>query len=223
MTRLYLRNNDDATLSETNSVALPVGTENSNVADSRSLELSKGELGQISVAQTTLAQTGEQSGLIRMFGAKWLTTGTIEANTWTIAFATGQSHANANAFTAVSLYVIRAAPPAFVVGYIYDDATPLGVEWSTSEDGQVFTVSGAEVGGVIPNDYLVCELWYVATQASATAYTLTAWYGGATDVTDSTTADAASYIETPQNLFPDPGGVYEGGISRAPYVRSPRV
>lgn len=207
-------------------MALPVGTDNSAAPGGAPMTLAKGFLENASDV-LSLAQTGQQSGRIFTFSRDGLTTGEIEANTWTLALAMSEAHANANSFLAVSLYlwgarVYPGSPGQEVLGYVYDSATPLGAEWGTTEDGQVVTFSGAEIGGVVPADWLVLEIWYVATQATATSYLQSIYYAGTADVTGSTTSDAASYLETPQDLFPDPSGGGEDGFYRTPRVRADR-
>jgi len=86
-----------------------------------------------------------------------------------------------------------------VVGFIYDSDTTLGVEWGTTEDGQVLSPTGSAVT-VLAGDVLVISFWRHAAQGMAVAYTQTLYFDGATDVTDATTTDAASYLETPQVL-----------------------
>lgn len=112
--------------------------------------------------------------------------------------ATSEANAAANSFTIASIYIWRPSTSA-VVGFIYDSDTALGVEWATTEDGQVLSPAGASLA-VLAGDVLVIEFWRHATQAMAAVYTQTLFFDGTTDVVDATTADAASYLESPAVL-----------------------
>jgi len=198
-TRLYLRNttptNDPGETER--STALPVHADNSDFGIAvKSLSVVKGA-SQTSVGGNSLATTNAQDNFFTSFSSAALGAQTINANTWTLAVATSEANGQANSFTICSVYVFR--EPSTVVGFIYDSDTALGAEWGASEDGQVLTFSGASVTAQ-EGDYLVLEFWRHAIQGMTTAYTQTLYYDGTTDVTDTTSADAASYIETPQNL-----------------------
>lgn len=202
MTKFYLRNlaSNDAPSNGEKSTALPVGTFKGNSGtgfEDRSLETTAGS-SQTFDGLTSLAQTAHQDNYIYRFTSKALAAQTINANTWTLAVATSEGNAAANSFTIASIYVWRPSTQA-VVGFIYDSDTALGVEWGATEDGQVLSPSGSAVT-VQANDVLVLEFWRHAVQAMGNAYTQLLYYNGATDVTDTTTSDAASYLETPQTL-----------------------
>jgi uncharacterized membrane protein len=201
MTRLYLRNtqgNTSGKLSTTQSTALPVGTFSDQMLARRDLSVAKGTL-QVVPNATTLAQTSHQDIYRHKAFSAQLTVATVDANTWTIALATSESNTNVNGFTVCSIYVL--ASDNTVRGYVYDSDAPLGAEYATSETGQVLTISGGTVTGVTSTDRLVFEWWIHCVQAMATAYLVSLYYDGTTDVTAATTTDAASYIETPQDIF----------------------
>ena len=214
MSKFYLRaatNNVGSHTRDELSTALPVGTfdDSGNVA--RDLETTAGS-SQVNTSNTSLAQTTHQDQYLGKFISDALVATAVDANTWTIALATSESNANANSFTVLSIYVLQSDDT--VRGYVYDSDTPLGVEYATSEDGQVFTISGSAVASVASTDRLAVEIWVHAEQGSAMALTNTLFFDGATDVTDSTTTDAASFISTPQDLFSAGGAT----VDPYPYV-----
>lgn len=200
-TRLYLRAkaNGYAPTDGEKSTALPVGTFQDlggGVNDGkRSLSLQKG-VAQASHTGSSLAQTAHQDWYAGRFSATPLLAN-ITAQTWTLAIATSEGNAAGNAFTVCSLYVWRPSDSS-VVGFVYDSDTTLGIEWSTTEDGQVVTFAGGAVT-ITAGDVLVLEVWRHAAQGMANSYTQQIYFDGATPVTDATTADAASYLETPQD------------------------
>jgi len=221
-TRLYIRASATGlggySIAE-KSTALPVGTLVDDSALVRDLSTTKGAA-QTSTGKSGLAQTAHQD----IYADKWISptlgVSQIDANTWTLALATGESNTNMNAFTVGSIYVLKSDDT--VRGYVYDSDTALGVEYAATEDGQVFTVSGSAVTGVVSTDRLAWEFWVHAVQAMAATYTATLYFDGTTDVTDTTTTDAASYIETPQNnLFAaaaalaPPERIYKQAVNRA--------
>lgn len=205
-TRLYLRNvlAAGAPTAGKKSVALPVGTAGlqagANTQD-RSLLVTKGTA-QTSIAFTGLGQTAHQDNYLARFASLPLSAQTVTAQTWTFALALNEANAAANSQLAPCVYVWRPGTTS-VVGFIVDSDTPIGVEWGASEDGIVATASGAAVTAQF-GDVLVLEVWrHAPTQTNTTARIQTVYFDGATDVVDATTADAASYLETPQNLvFP---------------------
>jgi hypothetical protein len=205
-TRLYLRNvlAANAPTAGEKSTALPVGTAQlqtgANTQD-RSLLLTKGTT-QTSISLTGLGQTTHQDNYLARFTSLPLSAQTVTAQTWTFALALDEANAAANSQLAPCIYVWRPTGST-VVGFIIDSDTPIGVEWGASEDGIVATVSGAAVTAQL-GDVVVLEVWrHAPTQTNTTARVQTVWFDGATDVVDATTAGAASYIETPQNLvFP---------------------
>lgn len=199
-TRLFLRNTTGNTAGYAGtekSTALPVGDLDDAGNGARDLETTKGS-SQTSVTNATLAQTAHQDQYL----GKWISdplTGisSIDANTWTLALAVSESNGNLNAFTVASIYVLKNDDT--VRGYIYDSDSPLGAEFATSEDGQVYSLAGSAVASVVSTDRLVVEVWVHATQSMAQSGTITIFFDGTTDVVDSTTTDAASYLETPQD------------------------
>lgn len=202
-TRLYLRsttaNVGSHTASEL-STTLPVGTLDDAALAAQDLSRSKGA-SEVSRQNASLAQTGQQSQYLGKhisedLGAAGITA--IAANTWNVRFRYNESSAFANSLLRVALYVVTSADA--IRGYIYDGTADLGVE--ADGTGQELTVAGAAVSSIAAGDRLVCEVWIVATQGMASAYTNDVYYNGATDVVDATASDAASYVETPENLFP---------------------
>ena len=202
-TRFYLRNttaNVGTHGAGELSPTLPVGTFDDAGNAAHDLSRSKGSA-ETSVANVSLGQTAQQSQYLGKFisedlGAAGITD--IGANTWNVRFRYQESSGFANAFLRVSIYVLKSDDT--VRGFVYDGAADLGVEADAT--GQELTVSGAAVSGILSGDRLVCEAWIVAAQAMTGNYTNTVYYDGATDVVDATASDAASYIETPENLFP---------------------
>ena len=147
------------------------------------------------------AVTSASRSMVAKFCVTALTVSTIDANTWEFAIANNETNLNANSFTALSIYIVR-GPEVTVRGYIYDSTTNLGSEWDTTEHGRVSSVSGSSVSGVISTDWLVVEVWRMATQGMATAYLQEIFYDGATDPANLiATTDAASYLSTPQDIF----------------------
>lgn len=220
-TRMYLRNltPDQAPTAGEHHDNMPVGTlaYDTSLSTERSLSLSKGT-SETSQAQTSLAQTGEQSGMLARFSSGPLAAQAIAANTWTVAVALAESNASANAFLRVGLYLWR--PSNSSQQLLYFVLADLGVEWSTAEDGQVVTFTNSGTPTAADGDLLVLEVWSHATQAMATAYTHTLWFDGTTDVVDATTTDAASYLETPQDLvFPGIFPPWSQQARRNPLVR----
>jgi hypothetical protein len=205
-TRLYLRNilAAGAPTAGEKSTALPVGTaglqSGANTQD-RSLLLTKGTT-QTSIAFTGLGQTTHQDNYLARFTSLPLSAQTVTAQTWTFALALNEANAAANSQLAPCIYLWRPGSSS-VVGFVVDSDTPIGAEWGASEDGIVATVSGAAVTAVF-GDVLVLEVWrHAPSQTNTTARVQTVYFDGPTDVVDATTANAASYIETPQNLvFP---------------------
>lgn len=147
-----------------------------------------------------------------------LTVSQIDANTWTFALAMAESSANANMnHHGGCMYVLQSNDT--VRGFIFDVNSNLGVEFATSEDGQVVTSlnPGLSVTGVVSTDRLVFELWARGTISMAGLYNITAFFDGATDVTGATTTDAAAYIETPQNI------TFGGGVPVIPLAAAAAI
>lgn len=222
-TRFYLRS---TTASPTptageKSTALPVGTADGNSGtgfEDLSLSVSKGAA-QTSVGRNTLAQTTDQDNYLARFSSPALAAQTFTAQTWTLAVAVDEGNTQANSFTICSVYVWRPSTNS-VVGFIYDSHTSLGIEWGSPEDGLVVTFAGAAVTAQAA-DILVLEFWRHAIQGMATQYIQTLYYNGATDVTDTTTTDAASYLETPDTIAMQGQSVTANRISNVPTVYSP--
>jgi len=201
-TKFYLRagTTPNSPTNGERSTALPVGTFTGNSGDgfeNLSLSTTKGT-SQTSKAISSLLQLTHQDMYAARFSSPSLAAQTISAGTYTLAAATSESAADAEAFTVGSIYVYRPSTSA-TVGYVYDSDTALGAEYSTSEDGQVYSLSGSSVT-TQAGDILVLEFWVHATQLIGLGRTNTLYFDGATDVVDSTTTDAASYLSVPQAL-----------------------
>lgn len=183
-----------------------------------SLSTTKGTA-QTSKALNSQASTAAgQDFYVARFSSEALAAQTIAANTWTFAMAHSEANVNANNYHVfASLYVWRPSTTA-VVGYVYDGGNVIGgsVEMAATEDGRVGTQAMSAVTAAA-GDILVYECWFSSlAQAMATAYAQTLYFDGTTDVVDTTTTDAASYIETPQNLTfggaaAVPGFIYRRG------------
>lgn len=170
------------------SAVLPVGTDGGDFnAILRFLMLEDSTSANTSNSYATLAQTTQQSAMFARHSSSFLAAQTISANTWTVVFQADESNTAANAFLALSVYVYRPSTNA-VVGFIYDSATTLGVEFSNTV--QTVTFSGSAVTAQA-GDFLVLEAWNVATQAMATSYNVSWFLSGTTN---------SLYLETPQNL-----------------------
>lgn len=198
-TRLYLRtptptNNPGETEL---SAALPVGDFLDYTLPIRALDTTRG------TSQTTLSgisqgHTDHDDEFFSSFSSEALAAQTITAQTWTVAIKHSQDSAFANSFIVLSLYVFR--EPSTIVGFIYDSDAALGAEWANNGAGRVATFSGSGVT-VQAGDYLVFEAWrHTSGQGMNMTYIQTLFYNGTVDVTEGSTASAASYIETPQNL-----------------------
>lgn len=169
------------------SVALPTGTNNSNTLDDSESLLLTANNSLTTVSITSLAQLTAQSGRFARFTSDRLTAQTISANTWTIVLDTRESNANAEAFLALSIYVWRPRTGTRV-GFIYDSAAQLGVEWTITASTITYTVSGSSIA-INEGDVIVAEIWYTSTQLKATSYQNEIRYN-----------TSSQYLETPQNL-----------------------
>lgn len=206
-TRFYLRNvtatiNTESPPTPDQSTALPSGSfyagNEGTTAETRSLSLTKGA-SQTSITVAGNASTSSASGYVARFSSPHLPAQTIDANTWTLAACYNESNANANAFVVPVVYVWRTANSSYV-GAVLDSTAMLGNEWGATQTGQVITFAGSSVA-LLANDILVLEVWYRKTsQGMSTSYDHILYFDGTTDVTDGQTSDAASYLETPQDL-----------------------
>lgn len=207
MSKLYFRTTDTHTgyASGEQSTAL-AGTIGSPVR--RDLSVTAGAA-QTSQVIGTAANTNDQRTCLVRGISETLTVSSIDANTWTIGIGCQETNAASNAFLALSIYVLTSGDT--VRGFIYDATTQLGTEWGTTEAGRVVTVSGAAVTGVVSTDRICVEIWAVGAQSMATSYNRTFMYNGATEILDlTTTTDAASYADTPQDLFGAPTVTIDG-------------
>lgn len=193
----------------TKSAALPVGTLN-DPAD-RFLDFLPCNGGDSVLpafpTMNTLAQTADQDGLYGKWISDRLRVQTIDAATWSIGMGTNESNAAANAFLCLSVYVLTSGDT--VRGYIWDSHTTIGSEWGSAT--VVNTFSGSAVSSIVSTDRLVCEVWWHATQAMATTYTVAFLHGcGSLGTGGAITASGGenSWLETPQSgLFWQPHNV----------------
>lgn len=216
-TRLYLRNlapSNSPTAGE-KSAALPVGTLFAS-SNEKALKTVKG------ASQTSLVHSWNAVKIVHheiylaRFTSDPLVAQTISANNWTLAIAVAENVPGTDSRILASLYVWRPST-ASVVGYVYDTHTLLGIEPTTTEDGQVITLAGNSVV-CQAGDVLVYECWFHVQPAGnpTNPSTVTVWFDGTTDVVDTTNSDASSYVETPQNLtfvsVEDTINVKQGGV-----------
>lgn len=151
------------------------------------------------ISLTSLASTNPQHYRWAIFVSACIKSGDISAQTWTIALNPNENNAAANCFTVPILGIVK--QDGTVRGYILDADTAAGSEYGTSQQGTVFTVTGAAVTGVTDSDRLFFEWIGKATQGNATARTMVNRWGGTTDPTDTVTnLDSAAYISTPQDV-----------------------
>ena len=206
MSKLYLRSTQlgiSAYAGVERSVVKPVG-ELSNGSQNWNMLEAKGTVQSLFFNGSSNANLNHQDAWMGKFLSEPIGVSQVDANTWTIAVAVAEGNTNANAFLTVTLYVLKADDT--VRGFIYDTDTALGTEFATVETGRVVTVSGAAVAGCVSTDRIAVEIWWHTTaQAMGTSYTRSLWANGTVDVANNVaTSDAASYIETPQNLFGTP-------------------
>jgi hypothetical protein len=208
MSKLYLRSSTSNVGSHARtelSTTLPVGLSHDSGQVARDLDIGKGSAVVEVLNSLNPDSTAEQS----MFCGKWLSSplsaSAIDANTWTVGFTGRQSWAFTSAFLRVSVYVLTSADA--VRGFIYDATADLGIEFDggTIGVGQVVTFSGSSVAGVVSTDCLAMEAWVVATPSMAGGpNTYIRWDGTVDPIDTVVEVDCASYISTPQDLFPVP-------------------
>jgi hypothetical protein len=201
-TRFYLRDAVSAfapTAGE-KSPLLPDGTQISATQtdyQSKSLLLTAGT-SEVTHSCNVNNTTNHQDYYLGRFTSAELAAQTIAAATWTVAIGVAETNVAANTFLAPYIYVWRPSDST-VVGDIYSSLTNLGTEWSGNQQGRVVSPVGSAVT-CLAGDVLVVEVWGHGTPSMASTYLQSIWFDGATVVTGSTTSDAASYIETPNNL-----------------------
>ena len=164
----------------------------------KALSTTKGS-SETTVSGNSLAHNDHDDEFFTSFSSEALAAQTIDANTWTIAVDVAQGSAFANSFIDICVYAFR--EPSTVVGFLSNTHVGRGNEWSSNGGGRVVAVGMAGVT-VQAGDYLVFEFWrHTDAQSMDMAYTQTLFYDGGTDVTQGVdSGDAASYIETPQDL-----------------------
>ena len=201
-TRLFLRDltptNDPGETER--SVVLPVGDFLDYDEVVKALRTTKGA-SEVNLGANTQAHQDHDDEFFTSFSSEALDAQTINANTWTIALMLTQSSGTANSFMVLSVYIFR--EPSTVVGFIYDDDTALGSEWTNQGGGRgrVATFSGSAVT-VLAGDYLVLEVWrHTPGQSMSQNLAQRVFFEGTTDVVENAAGgDAASYLETPQDL-----------------------
>jgi hypothetical protein len=146
------------------------------------------------------AQTAAQDGYLNRWASGSLSEGDFAgATTWTCGWDVAvESGATSTAYTMCSVYVVKSDNT--VRGYIYDSHTLLGNAWdnlAVGGRGRVFSFDGSAVAGVLNTDKLVVEVWFHATQGSASAVSYRFEYNGTVVPTEGldTTLNSASYIE----------------------------
>lgn len=198
--RLYLKDEAPAmSPGETElSAVLPVGTGKDLIIAARSLSPFKGNA-VASYGGNGVASAAHQDNFFTSFSTPPLQAGAYGGGTWTFAISSSEANANANSFFALSVYVYRPSSSS-VIGYIYDSDTPLGSEWGVLQRTRGGSFTGSEVTAQA-GDILVAEVWRHAVQADAGSYAQTIYFNGGTDVVDlDSIADAASWIQAPQEI-----------------------
>lgn len=154
-----------------------------------------GSLGATSSA-TTLHQTRRITTFI---SALFLSNYTIDAGTWTFAFAASENGTDANCLFGASLYVERAGA---TLGFIFDAISNLSTEPGLTQAGRVITFPGAAIA-VTTTDRLVLEVWVDATQSVAATRIAGLYLGGLVEPTEGSTqtsTNVASYLLSPGGL-----------------------
>ena len=215
MSKLYLRNtttNAGTFSTAEKSTALPVDAVTNATLANRDLKTAISTGATQNIAITFAATATNKEGYFGKWISDPLVVNTIDANTWTLGMTGGESNTNLNAFTVGSIYVLTSSDT--VRGFVYDSHTSLGVEWGTSQTGQLLSVSGAQVTGVVSTDRLVFELWIHTANTMTVSYNFTYFYDGTDEVDAITNTKAGAYISTPQDLFTVPAITKAGiGIS----------
>lgn len=201
-TRFYLRDaapaNDPGETER--STTLPVGDFQDYGISVRSLETTAGSA-ETNVSGSSLAHTDHDDEFFTSFSSPALARQPISAEVWDIGLMVAQGSGFANSGMAVALYIFR--EPSTVVGFI-SQVDGMGSEWAPNGAGRTSSFSGSGLGVNVlnDNDYLVLEVWrHTSAQAMSMSYTQELFYEGATDVVeDASPGDAASWIETPQDL-----------------------
>ena len=212
-TRLFLRDTtpaNDPGETERSSL-LPVGDFKDYAIAVKSLSTTKGTA-QLSVSGTSQGHTDHDDEFFTSFSSEALAAQTITAQTWQIAVMVAEGNGQANSQMAVAVYVFR--EPSTVVGFIFEGDANLGFEWAAGGAGRLQNLVSSAVT-VQDGDYLVLEFWrHTDGQAMNMSYTQTLFYDGATDVIeDASPGDAASYLETPQDLVFAGGAVARRRVS----------
>lgn len=201
-TKLYFHDAapaDDPGETERSSV-LPAHSDNNDLGIAvKSMDTVIGS-SQVGVNGGSISTLNVQDNFFTSFSSPALAAQTITAQTWTVAVEVSEGNAAANSFIVCSLYVFRPSSTS-VIGFIYDNDTPIGSEWpAAATQGVVTTFGGSEVTAAA-DDILVFEFWRHGEQGMAMVYTQSLDYDGGTDVTQGTgVTDAASFIETPQDI-----------------------
>ncbi len=142
----------------------------------------------------------------RMFASPALKAQTLtggQAN-YTCAIGAEESATNMNLYMRMFVYVWRSGS-----GNVKTIVAPTshGTETTGAERGWVWTATGASGDfSILANDRIICEIWDDVRNNRSTNYTATIYLEGATDpVNNTSTSDAASYFEIPQDLLTSDG------------------
>jgi len=170
----------------------------------------RGSSGFVEDTMSTNNTTAEQRRLVSRFTSPGVAAGTYGAGTWNDRGYRRQSNANAESYSAFSVYFWRPSTSS-VVGYVYDSTTQLGTRWYSSN---AYRLRGASFTGsdvtVADGDVLVVELWSRAVQTKNTSYTIGHGYNGNTESTNEVTNNSspAGHIISPADipLFTGGGG-----------------
>lgn len=221
-TKWYLRNTTTAPFptSGEKSTVEPVAASTFGLTPTdRDLQPAKGTTA-TSATATTNASVAAQNGCLGRWSSFGLVAGTYGSGTWSLAVQTSESSISANTFSATaSIYFWRPSTSA-VVGFVNDADTVVGVEFgnnvAATRYGQVLSITGSNVT-IAHGDILVIELWTKFTQAAATAFTLTVYYDGTTDVTSTyALTDPASFLQSPVDIPLYAPGVMKGRVAWSP-------
>lgn len=162
--------------------------------------------GQTSRAGSSTAVVAGQNGLLGMFispplsGAQTVGGGTMIVNT-----AEAEDHLDANfRVNALTVYVWRPSTGAQVGSFVRDGGSTGGTEPTSINSEQVTHATGVTTTAVsaADGDVVVCEIWAVHAQATATARTCTFYFDGTTVNTteNAVVSNHASFIEFAEAL-----------------------
>jgi hypothetical protein len=181
----------------------PTGADATSV--NRSMDTTIGA-SQTSIAITTIGTTLSETYYFGKWVSPPLNQTSIAANTWTVSHAIAESSLSANFIdTSQYIYVWRPSTGAFV-GWISQSIGAAGFAEPTvinTENLENTTNTGSAVT-CQAGDVIIYEVWGRTTQASASIFTDTFYFDGATEnasATGTTVSDIASFISTPENII----------------------